>query len=74
MRCIVTDLPPEMCAHCRKLPPLPTDVFDEPAEAPPPWFLARYDGRCVSCGHWIEGGIDEIRSDGSGGYVCRECG
>lgn len=38
-----------------------------------PWFEARYDSDCDSCGCRIFEG-DRIRADGYGGYVCEECG
>lgn len=38
----------------------------------PPWFPARYDGSCDSCGaDFAEG--ERIRADGSGGWEAEEC-
>jgi hypothetical protein len=37
------------------------------------WFVAAYNGSCAECGEDI-GPDDEIRADGEGGYLCRECG
>jgi hypothetical protein len=37
------------------------------------WFVAAYHGDCAECGEDIDPD-DEIRSDGEGGYLCRECG
>jgi hypothetical protein len=38
-----------------------------------PWFVAAYHGECDGCGADIDDG-DEIRADGEGGYLCRDCG
>lgn len=38
-----------------------------------PWFIAAYYSECADCSTDIEPG-DEIRADGDGGYLCRECG
>ena len=40
---------------------------------PGPWFPARFDGDCDSCGGPIDQG-DTIRADGEGGFVCEPCG
>jgi DNA-directed RNA polymerase subunit RPC12/RpoP len=37
------------------------------------WFTAAYYGSCADCGEDVEPD-DEIRADGEGGYLCRECG
>jgi hypothetical protein len=50
-----------------------------PAGRPPspqlwgPWFTAARHGECDGCGDGIFPG-DEIRADGDGGYLCRQCG
>jgi hypothetical protein len=38
-----------------------------------PWFVAAYHGNCADCGSDIEPD-EEIRADGEGGYLCRDCG
>lgn len=38
-----------------------------------PWIEARFDSECDGCGDLIEAG-DRIRADGSGGWLCQECG
>jgi hypothetical protein len=38
-----------------------------------PWFQARRNGECDECEGEIMTG-DTIRSDGEGGWLCRECG
>lgn len=38
-----------------------------------PWFAARYDGECDECGAMFWAG-EQIRSDGSGGWLCEQCG
>lgn len=38
-----------------------------------PWFPARYDGECDGCGEPFDAG-DDIRSDGSGGWLAECCG
>ena len=38
-----------------------------------PWFEAQYDGECAGCWGAIDSG-DRIRADGSGGYLCDDCG
>jgi len=70
-RCSVTELFIDMCAHCRPAPA--PDPFDEPAGPPRRWFAASYRGECSVCDETIEPG-DEIRADGSGGYLCTDCG
>jgi hypothetical protein len=59
-RCGLTELPVNMCAHCRE------QWLPEPE--PPRWFLAQYPGRCVDCDGPIEPG-DEIAATDDG-YVC----
>lgn len=66
--CALTELPVEMCAHCRG-DRLPTD--DRPELGPP--FPARYDGECSGCGDDFAAG-DTIRADGQGGWLCETCG
>jgi len=45
---------------------------DDEEEDDPPYFPARYDGSCSSCGdHFDEG--DQIRADGSGGWEGEDC-
>lgn len=38
-----------------------------------PWFEARYEGECAGCWCILDPG-DLIRADGSGGYLCEDCG
>ena len=38
-----------------------------------PWFTARFDSDCDECGALISEG-DQIRADGTGGYICEDCG
>lgn len=44
-----------------------------PRSGPGPWFPARFDSECDTCGDTILEG-DEIRADGTGGYACEGCG
>lgn len=79
VRCEITELVTEQCAHCRRLPDLPADLFDEPAERERPggrgWMAARYAGRCSDCGGHIEPGDSIVYAhDGTGGYLCAGCG
>ncbi len=60
-RCELTDLPIEMCAHCRGL--------DLPKPPPTDWFPARFSGFCADCRKPIEVG-DDIAST-EDGYICR---
>lgn len=47
-RCILSDLPPDQCAHCRGLDtPEPKPDLIVQAE-----IVARHDGRCGMCGEW----------------------
>lgn len=50
-------------------------AFDGTADpdGPPPWVPARLLGKCSGC-HEPIGIGDEIQADGSGGWVCRDCG
>lgn len=65
-RCSVTELVPDQCAHCRKLP----DPFVDPGDYGPT-FEARWAGQCCVCGDMFDPG-DQIRS-ASGGFVCSGC-
>jgi len=48
------------------------DPFDTAGPTLGPWFEARYDGDCDSCGDdFYEG--DLIRATGSGGYDGQDC-
>lgn len=38
-----------------------------------PWFDASYSGECTGCWDVIDPG-DRIRTDGTGGYLCEDCG
>lgn len=51
---------------------VPAPVADEPQLGP--WVVATHDGECdgVCTGSILEG--EQIRSDGSGGWLCSECG
>lgn len=40
---------------------------------PGPWFPARFDSECDTCGDDILED-DRIRADGEGGYACETCG
>ena len=44
-----------------------------PRSGPGPWFPARFDSECDTCGDVILAD-DEIRADGTGGYACEGCG
>lgn len=70
--CALTELPVEMCAHCRgdRLPGEADDSAD-PDYGPP--FIAQYDGHCDGCGSFFAAG-DTIRSDGQMGWLCESCG
>lgn len=57
------------CVDCTPRPavPSPSPVYYGP------WFIAAYDGQCAGCGdEFCEG--DEIRADGSRGWLARCCG
>lgn len=80
-RCVLSDLPPAMCAHCRKqtLDFDPAEIDDDPGIQDPDEaeygaaFPARYDGRCTECGQRIHQG-DTIRPLVlGGGYVHDGC-
>lgn len=62
-RCTLTDLPPGMCSHCRKIP----EPEPERRDLGRP-FAAAYPGRCVDCDEPFDAG-DRIRADGEGGYL-----
>lgn len=62
-RCAVTELPVDMCAHCRKAP----DPEPERRNLGS-LFAAAYHGRCVDCDQPFGAG-DRIRADGEGGYL-----
>jgi hypothetical protein len=47
----------------------PPEESDE-EDHDPPWFTARFDGFCASCGGEIFGGVTEIRADGYNGWEC----
>lgn len=46
-------------------------VLGEPR--PGAWFDASYSGECTGCWDVIDPG-DRIRTDGTGGYLCEDCG
>lgn len=61
------------CAYCQPTTAsVQRDALSRPLRGP--WFEARLPGRCsLNDEHRIVPG-DEIRADGTGGYLCRECG
>lgn len=68
VRCPVTELAVDGCAHCRRSPapePTPSGLG--------PWFAAAYPGRCSYCDTEFVAG-DQIRADGEGGYKAACCG
>lgn len=88
--CEFSDLPSEICAHCKqglRTLPLVTEQDDrdwhgaQPGRgnqdaplAPGQWFPARWPGHCSGeCGRDIVPG-DMIRANGTGGWVCENCG
>jgi hypothetical protein len=65
-RCLVTELLPRDCAHCRAAA-APRPAPRRPDDETGPWFHARYPGTCSRTGdHFDEG--DLIRADGEGGW------
>lgn len=69
--CALTELPAEMCAHCRG-DRLPAETDDDDRDYGPR-FPAGYPGDCDGCGDRFEAG-DTIRADGQGGWLCETCG
>lgn len=74
-RCEHSGLLKSACAHCM---PVRGRHHRSPAVAAGdirgPWFTARFDSDCAGpCGSEIQAG-DDIRADGEGGYLCRDCG
>lgn len=69
--CELTDLPSEMCAHCRGLAgPAERDTYEVDAYA-----LAKFSGRCPACDGPIRSGDWVGHTDAHGGmWVCRRCG
>lgn len=66
VRCDVTELFVDQCAHCRRLPDPAPRVLGRP-------FTAAAPGRCVDCDQTFQAG-DRIRRDpAEGGYVGRCC-
>ncbi len=70
MRCDVTELLADQCAHCRPKPA--ADPFEAPSTLGP-WFTASYASECAGCFGGIEPG-DRARADGHGEYLCLDCG
>lgn len=68
-RCERTELPPEMCSHCRG-----HDERPVPKPALGPWFEAAYAGRCCRCGRPFNF-LDIVRADwpDGSGYISHEC-
>ena len=75
--CPMSDLPPDMCWHCRGHQHLdPQDPYageddDTPTAVPSMAFPARVHGMCRRCGHPIERG--ELIVGGDEGWVHDEC-
>jgi hypothetical protein len=66
-RCEASDLLVSQCAHCRPKPARDTSGFGV-------WITAGFDSDCDGpCGGGISEG-DACRSDGEGGWLCRNCG
>lgn len=83
VRCEISDLWPDQCAHCRGLGkvkavcefsgiPVGRCAHCEQEPAYKGLFEARYHSHCVECDGRISPG-DMIASDGVGGYLCVEC-
>ena len=75
--CPRSDLPPNMCWHCRGHEHVHVDDLDDgpdgdwpPPERPTP-IAARVSGKCRWCGHPIERG--ELIVEGDAGWVHDEC-
>jgi hypothetical protein len=68
-RCTVTELLITECAHCHPAAALP-GLSDAGWG---PWFPARYKGRCANCAGRMDEG-EQIRADGTGGFLCDRCG
>jgi hypothetical protein len=69
-RCVVTELLPDECAHCRRIP----DPGREPAPARAVVTItAGYPGRCADCGEPFRAGAT-ITADPEGhGWVADCC-
>jgi hypothetical protein len=67
--CEITELLRVTCAHCT----------GRDGEAPaargsgPLWITAKFPGDCSSCARSVRTG-DQITPDGSGGWLCADCG
>jgi hypothetical protein len=59
------------CGVCRPRPSESPVI--RPERSWGPWFTARFDGHCAGCDDPVGPG-DLIRSDGSGGWLCTDCG
>lgn len=78
-RCGITELLPNECAHCRKLPdPVSIELYTgDMAEATNPWvgkwLPAEYPGNCSTCDEPFKKGT-LIRSNGGKGWeaICCE--
>ena len=68
VRCGVTELLAEQCAHCRPAPPAERDNTGLG-----PWITSRYPGKCSGCGSRFDL-FDQIRADGDGGWLANCCG
>jgi len=68
-RCEKYDLPVESCAHCTGAEERARAEEHPERQERGPWFEAKYEGACATCGDAIMPG-DLIRADGQGGYVC----
>jgi hypothetical protein len=64
-RCELSDLPTEMCSHCRGLDKKPAR---QPAQM---WTTARYNGPCFNCGDGIREGDQIGLVDGA--WLCQRC-
>lgn len=69
-RCLMSDLEPSQCAHCRGSVSL-EDAPRSEVSSTGPLFEAQYPGKCAGCGDPIEPG-DSIAKAGAS-YVCGEC-
>lgn len=65
-RCEMSDLPTEMCSHCRGLDKRPEKV------AAGHWIAAKFASKCDVCDGWIREG-DPIGYVEDGYWVCGRC-
>lgn len=70
--CDFSDLPKDSCGHCTGRNGDTMFQANETADCGP-WITAQFRGPCSSCGCFIRKG-ERIRADGSGGWMCADCG